>query len=64
MVVFVTHWMAVGDEWRVTHARQLRATLDFMSLEREGHLDQVVLSSERYVQTAPGLVRRDTTILP
>jgi hypothetical protein len=54
----------VGDEWRVTHARQLRATLDFMSLEREGHLDQVVLSSERYVQTAPGLVRRDTTILP
>jgi hypothetical protein len=27
-------------------------------------IDQIVLSSERYLQMAPGLVRGDTTILP
>jgi hypothetical protein len=38
MVVFATHWYAAGDQWAISYDRQLRATLDFMSLEREGHL--------------------------
>jgi hypothetical protein len=36
VIVFVTHWLATGEQWTVTHDRQVRATLDFMSLEGAG----------------------------
>jgi hypothetical protein len=33
VIVFATHWLASGEQWTVTHDRQVRATLDFIALE-------------------------------
>ena len=35
VVVFAAHWLPQGDQWRVLHKRQARATINFMSLDSD-----------------------------